>query len=313
VRIVAAVRARRWRELARLGVVLAAWLASFAVVAVLTWRSVRGNPTMTRLWTKAFAPSPLDPSASRWYRRTLVDLVRMAFARAGPRALAAGLWWPPWLDVVVPLAAALGLATLLWQRPRVGAWLLITLGTALIASAAGRYPLAGRLLLFAVPLLFVCLAAFAELFANQRPAWAHAAGWGVAVGCIALVMGPAAAIARRPLGGADVKGALAYVQVHAAPGDRLAVSAWSAPAVRFYAGRFALDRLAATPPVPPAFDAAVFLADLRRAHASGRVWIVLSHRYEKGRAFVADLRRDAQLLDAWEGDGAGAFLLGVPP
>jgi hypothetical protein len=312
VRGAVAVRSRRWSDLWRLGVVAVAWLASVAVASLLTLESVRGNQTMARYWRGAFAPSPLDPLAGDWYGRAMGDIVAMAFQRAGPLELAPALWWPSWLDLGVPLAAALGLAALCRRRPPAGIYVLLVLGGAGVASGAGRYPLAGRLVLFAAPLLFVCLAALVEALAVRPRWWVRTAGWVLAVGWVVLVAGPAAAIARRPLGGSDVKGALAYVQTQALTGDRLAVSAWSAPAVRFYQARFGLDRLRPAPLVPPSFDAAVFLAEARRTRTNGRVWIVLSHRYRERGPFLAAVGREARLVEAWEGDGAGAFLFEVP-
>jgi hypothetical protein len=127
-----------------------------------------------------------------------------------------------------------------------------------------------------------------------------------------LVAAPAATIARRPIGGADVKGALTHVQTHGRPGDRLAASAWSMPAVRFYRRSLDLRPFRPAPTVPHSFDAAPCLEAARRTKATGRTWVVFSHRIAQRRRFLRQMHPVATPIDAWEGDGAAAYLFVIP-
>jgi hypothetical protein len=263
-------------------------------------------------WRTAFAPTALGAATATWYANALQDLVAMAFKRAGPAALAPGLYWSPWLDLAVPVAAGAGMLLMLRRHPRRGLIVLLTLVAALGASAARLYPLHGRLLLFAVPLTFVLLAMLVDALAARPGRWRHAAAWGLALGLVALVAMPAATIARPPISGADVKGALAYVRDHGRPLDRLAVSAWSEPAVRFYRPQMDMRALRRAPSVPHSFDAAPFLDEVQRTESYGRTWVVFSHRIEQRRRFLQQMRPVAAPIDAWEGDGAAAYLFVVP-
>jgi hypothetical protein len=288
------------------------WLLSLGLAYLVTRHSVHGNFTMGRYWREAFAPTSVGAAAAAWYAGTLQDLVAMAFQRAGPSALAPGRYWASWLDVAVPVAAAAGMLAMLRRHPRRGLAVVATVAAALGASAAGLYPLQGRLLLFAVPLLFLALATLVDALASAPGRWRHVAAWALAAGLVALVMAPAAAITRRPIGGSDVKGALAYVQAHGRRFDRLAVSMWSLPAVRFYRRSLGLRHFRPAPSVPHSFEALPFLDEARRVQATGRTWVVFSHRIAQRRRFLQQMRPVATPLDAWEGDGAAAYLFILP-
>jgi hypothetical protein len=312
VRLGGALRERRRAQVWALAAVGAVCLVSTALAYGVTLRSVRGNLTMGPYWRAAFAPTSFEAATAAWYANALQDLVAMAFKRAGPSAPAPGLLWPSWLDLAVPVAAGAGVLAMLRRHPRRGLVVVLTLGAALGASAAGLYPLQGRLLLFAVPLTFVALAMLVEAVASRPGRWRRAGSWALSLALLALVAAPAARIARRPLGGADVKGALAYVQAHRRPRDRLAVSAWSLPAVRFYRAQLNLGPFRPAPRVPHSFDATAFLREVRRTQSTGRTWVVFSHRIAQRRDFVRGMRPVATPLDAWEGDGAAAYLFVLP-
>src|SRR5205085_12294386 len=107
---------------------------------------------------------------------------------------------------------------------------------------------------------------------------------------------------------ADTKGALAYVAAHAAPGDQLAPTAWSMPALEFYRSRFALAGLVDAPAIPPAMDAAAYVNGLRAERKLARTWVLIGHRFDERARFLAAARALAPELDAWEGEGAGTYL-----
>lgn len=312
-RLAVVVRERRWTEMPALVGVGVAWLASFGTMYAVTAISVVHNPTLARYWRTAFAPAPCTSDARAWYGHVGRDTVGMAFLRAGPDALAPGLWWRPWLDVVVLLGAGAGLIALGRRHAATAVVSAGTLLTALGASAAHRYPLDGRLLLFGVPIVFLGLAAGIDALTRRGDRTVAVVPWMLTASVVGLVAGPMLAMARHPLRGSDVKGALAYVETHARPGDRLALSAWSVPAATFHARQVDLHALAVGPRVPASFDAAAFLRDVRRAGVAGRTWIVLSHRFDRRATFLGPLRRVAPLLEQWEGNGAGAYLVDLPP
>ena len=310
---VQAVRAGR-REgahaIAPLLVIAGAWAASVGALVMLTQRSVTSNQVLEALWQGGFAPFPIRSAADvGWYGGLYDGLVSMAFQMAGAEGPAPNLWWPAWLDLALPFVLLGGVAALACRPVGRSALAIIgvTILAALAASAAHQYPLAHRLLVFAVPLVFVLLASAVEGLALLRgPGPLLAAG--LAAALVAISIPPAVAVAMRPFSGADMKGALAYVAAHARAGDQLAPTGWSEPALRFYRSRYELDGLIRAPIIPPAMDAPAYVATLRARDMLARTWVVIAHRFVERDGFLVPARSLAPQLDAWEGNGAGVYL-----
>lgn len=134
----------------QLVIVGAAWLVSFALCYWLCLRDLGRNSYLLNYWSEFFAPVPprgFDDAG--WYVRTFARLFD------GPGGIAVA-------DVSLAAPAGLlylfGMYTLARSRPWLAASLAAPLLTALVASALHKYPFGGRLLLFAVPLLFLGIA-----------------------------------------------------------------------------------------------------------------------------------------------------------
>ena len=54
--------------------------------------------------------------------------------------------------------------------------------------------------------------------------------------------------------------------------------------------------------------ARAFVSQLRARHLLARTWIVFAHRFAERDAFLRPARQLVPQLDAFEGDGAGAYL-----
>jgi hypothetical protein len=310
VRAADALRRDGRRALVPLAGIGAAWTASVALLVVVTRAAVGGNQVLQQFWQSGYAPFPPRSSADfRWYGELYASLVAMALKMLGAEGPAPDLWWPGWLDAAFPLLLIGGMAGLARQAVgrRAVVIVLLALATALAASMAHVYPLAQRLLVFAVPLVFVLLAGAVDGVAALGAPGALA-GTALAAGLVALAVRPAIAVATTSPETADAKGALAYVAARARPGDQLAPTAWSMAAVQFYRPRFALDGLKDAPPIQPTVDGPGYVNVLRTRGMLGRTWVVVSHRFVERDRFLSSARALAPQLDVWEGNGAGVYL-----
>ncbi len=285
------------------------WTASVAGLALLT-RSALGNPILLQFWRAGYAPFPIRSASDvSWYAALYGDLVAMALKTLGANGPAPDVWWPAWLDRVFPALLLAGLVALA-RRPvgrRAVVIVLLAATAALAASIAQVYPLAHRLLVFAVPLLFVVVAGAVDGVAMLGAPGALV-GAALAAGLVGLTVRPAIAVATSSPEHSDVKSALAYIAARAKPADQLAPTAWSQPAVHFYRPRFALDRLTDAPPVPPGLDGPGYVKVLRGSGMLRRTWIVVSHRFDERERFLSSARALTPQLDRWEGEGAGVYL-----
>ena len=64
--------------------------------------------------------------------------------------------------------------------------------------------------------------------------------------------------------------------------------------------------------VPAADSAAGFFREARERGVHGRVWIVLSHRFNERFRFFTVVDAGAKRLATWEGVAAGAYLVDLP-
>jgi hypothetical protein len=56
-------------------------------------------------------------------------------------------------------------------------------------------------------------------------------------------------------------------------------------------------------------DAPAYVDRLRASGMLAPTWVVVCHRFEERERFLRAARTLAPQLDAWEGEGAGAYLL----
>lgn len=147
---------RSGRTVWRLVASVAAWGAAWGVPYLYLYRPVATSWYMQQFWGPAsFAPL----RAAGWWNLARA-LIMSLIGRPAPTA------------VVVTFAALAGWAFWEWlsRLPRARAALVgVPLLLLLVASALGHYPLAARLLIFAVPLLVMALAALISRAAERAP------------------------------------------------------------------------------------------------------------------------------------------------
>jgi hypothetical protein len=196
-----------------------------------------------------------------------------------------------WLQRPLSLQIPVGLAYLLiflgifrlWQKARPFALpLLLTLLLTLIAGALQKYPLAERMLLFWLPLIFLLFgAALDALNEFIRPCGVKVLVLAVLVGYI-LLFPAREAFARfqKPLTREHIRPAMSYLLENYQEDDRLYLYYFSEPAYLFYAPKYGLDDLDYVVGENRQGTPDLYKSDLDALDMHGRVWFLFSHVYE---------------------------------
>jgi hypothetical protein len=251
--------------------VILAWAVSFSILYFVNLRGLAANQFLFNYWADAFVPMP-PWVGFNWFPDTLKSVLD------NPAGL--GTFW-----VLPALLMLMGLLALLRHNWQFGALFGLTLGAALAASALGKYPFAGRMILFAVPIFLALIGAGLDAVAGlfQRPCWL---GNGVALILAAfLLYQPLTTAAQnfiQPKYYEHIRPAMAYLQANRKPGDVFYVYYWAVPAFRYYApfyGFIESDFIAGD---QHENDPQALLAEIDRLKGSKRVWVLFSHVYEKG-------------------------------
>jgi hypothetical protein len=292
---------RRWGRALLLSGVGLVWLLSVGAYFFLTLRSVGSRQPLLAGWQSAFMPLPPTSAADlRWFLTTASGVLHDPFG----------------LDLVglSALAFIVGLVSLAGRSRELALALVAPIGAALLASGLRLYAFQGRLLLFALPFVFVPVAEGAS------QVWAGARGKRHLIGAlfIALLVGPPAARAVAgiiwPGQKEESRPVFAYVAQHRRPGDGLYLSRYAYPAFRYYGPGYGLDQMEIMRGAAWRGDATQYEGALQRLSGRGRVWFVFSH-VEPGEqeAYLRGLDRLGTRLDSFHRPEAAAYLYDLPP
>lgn len=264
---------RNRRKFIQAGLVILIWLVSFGGLFLISLRTLTGNDFLINYWQNYFMPMP---PWSNWGRY---------FSVLGQFITYFGLAIPEWLAVLITLA---GLAAL-WQiYPSLASVFGLTLLAAFGVSALGKYPLDGRMLLFAAPISIGLFgAAFEGLY--RLLLWARLR-WSAAILIAilaALVLLPPASLAierfQQPRMRSNMHPALAGLRLKYRPNDLIYVYSGAMPTFRYYApfygfaeNQFIAAKISDYGLLEPA------LADIESLRGNPRVWLLFSHVYEAG-------------------------------
>jgi hypothetical protein len=265
--VVARDRRRALASLATVG----CWLASFAVCYVTTLKQLGHNQYLLDYWAGHFLPlPPRSVGDVAW----VVDHVFEFFAYPGGlsgSALKAG--------GLAAVLYAVGVVSFARERWPVAVALVLPAALAMAASGLHKYPFAGRLLLFLVPLMLLGVARGAwEVFAALRPARPLAAAT-VPSPLLAAPLLETYQQVRRPLRYEQLAPLLADLRGRVRPGDKVYLYWGGVPAFLHYTR---------DDPFPAAValgtehkDGRTAYRDELRAFAGERrVWVVFSHRHQ---------------------------------
>jgi hypothetical protein len=241
------------------------WLGSFLACYLLTIRPQADNNFLRDYWGDAFAPLPPRSFGDlRWYLEQPLSIFG---------ADVAGFILPG----MAVLVALFGVAALLARgRAVVVALLALPAAAVLAASALGRYPFEGRLLLFLAPAVILLVAEGVIAIANAaRPnaAWlAPAVALLLVTGLVVEARGLIVAPARE-----ELRPVLAHVAAEMRPTDTIYIYYGAEAPARYYAPRLGLDPAQLVYGQFVRADLPAIAAELASLSDGDRVWFVFSH------------------------------------
>jgi hypothetical protein len=289
-----------WPRFRRNGYIVGAWVTSFALCYWFFLRKLGVNQYLLDYWAGTFLPMPpVKPGDLAWVVHHFFLLFEKPGGFGGEFGLAgfAGVCF---------LVGALALAKHDW---RLVAALLLPLLFAMIASGFRKYPFAGRLMLFVVPLLIPLVAAGAIAMAERLRDLGSFAWW-LIVGAVCLgSVGECNTLRKSPLHSEDTRELIGELWQQWQPGDRVYVYYGAVPAFAYYHLRYPFPREAVTFGVENrGKDQRQFQIEIESLRGHSRVWVVLAHRQVKdevairayldslGAGGVAATLRDAVLM-----------------
>jgi hypothetical protein len=242
-----------------LGVV---WLMSLGVLYFVNLSSLSLNAFLIDYWQGSFLP---QNHMLIWVRDAFMSLFKD----------------PAGLDEFSPvllIITMIGMANLFSRHWQIAASISLTFGFVLIASALQKYPFTGRLMLFAVPLLFFLLGSAVDWLFNLplKPRFLlllisiFVAGW--------MLYNPTLVSSDNfitPRYNEHIRPAMAYLQKNYKPGDVIYVYYWTVPAFYFYTPYYGFsenDFIAGKQP-----DLASVTMEISQLDGNSRVWVIFSH------------------------------------
>ena len=256
-----------WKKLA---IIFSAWLVSFAAIYLLQLKATGQNSYLTEFWRDAFLP--LSPNGVPW----LIDRLTDTFGTAG------GFGAEPFR--AAGLATLVGLIGLIcfWRdgmKTEVGVILGIV-GSVLLASALHKYPVAGRLMAFAVPLTVLIVARGAMGIVDVLPKYRY----GIAVVFIIALFPPTWESLRQFKDHPRLEELPAALKVIPSQEPLYvyngSANAGAGPAFAFYRNRFAFESFhlgGCFREHPGQYESEI--EEWLKSVLSKRVWVVFSHRH----------------------------------
>jgi len=263
----AAALKKNWRSTLYYGLVSVFWALNFAALYLIQYRSLAANTYLTNFWADYFMP--LSISAPAW----AVDRLGGLFYNPG----GLGLDVPSVLILVLFLAGLISL--LIRERRWVWVFTLSLLFT-LAASSLDKYPFGGRMGMFAVPGLLICLGEGIEVL--RRP-FASKPALGL-VGALLLAgvlaygsLSFSVELAFRPKLTENIAPTMAFLKSNYRAGDVIYLYRTSIPAFRYYAPKHGLENAKIFDGADFHQNRAGYQSELNQLAGNKRVWFLFSH------------------------------------
>jgi hypothetical protein len=294
------IAAHRYAALREILLVALAWFVSFGIVYVLMARHSVSNTDLTTFWDYAF---PTLIPHSLWDIRHSVGIVTDVFV--DPLQLAgAGM------GVIL---FVLGLRALAVDHRPIAGFCLIPIALTVVASALHVYPFAGRVLLFAAPLLIMPIATgIAAVSRGPAPRWTMAA----VAACVLAgpIVGTRDTLATSERSG--VRDVLIQLHDRVAPGDAVYVYYKAEPAFALYESRLGRDDVDVVRGRPEIREGDRLPRDLKGLAGHRRVWFLFSevHTFfvDEQRLVLTAVDRQAHCLAVVKDGPATAYLYQSP-
>lgn len=246
---------------------IGSWLVSFLILYFVQYRGLGANKVLTDYWAEYFLPISLQ--APGWVYARITELARNP----------GGIWyWVP--DLLLFGMFAIGLGALLWRKSAWAVMFSISLMASMAASAIHMYPFGGRLGLFLVPGIMLCIGASLDQFVlgwwHGREARKIAA---LAVAALILVMGAKFTLEKtiHPPTTEDMSGAMETLQDNYREGDKIYLYRFAAPVFRYYAPQYGLQDATLIEGSNRPAPMERLAEDSANLPAAKRVWLLFGH------------------------------------
>jgi hypothetical protein len=291
------------------------WAVSFGVEYLVSLRHLAADDYLYSYWKSAFMPFP--PNGTRiWLGQTYYSLLSTALNRTDQI-----------LAVLVLVLVPIGCISLLYRDRVIAIMMISPFFIALLASAAQKYPLKGRLMLFLVPFVFFLIAEGLGCIYSLIAKW-HV---GIAriiymLPALVLVLLPAAVtwgFFVTPYVGSNIKPVLQYVAEQRQEEDAIYVFHTINAVFDYYAPLFGLEDTSVLMGRSGLSKRAAlqdFYNGVETLNGEDRVWFIFAGILDCGgcegdmQLFYTDyLDERGTLLDSFHATGANAYLYDLNP
>jgi hypothetical protein len=269
---------KNWKSAVSYSLASAFWALNFGVLYLIQYRALGANSYLTGFWTEYFMP--VNISAPLW-----------AFDRLG------GLFYNPGgLSTAVPAALLMILflagAISFFQRDQRWVWMFaLSLVFTLAASSLSKYPFGGRMGMFAVPGLLICMGEGIELVSklvtslwrsiNKSLAW----GSTISLMVAALLAGSLAfepvtfaiEMAAKPKMAENIGPTMSFLKSNYREEDIIYLYHWAIPAFRYYAPKYGLDQAKIISGTDLHANMENYCPEVKQLDGNKRAWFLFSH------------------------------------
>jgi hypothetical protein len=248
------------------------WAVTIAILYLLILNDIQQNAYMMQYWQGAFLPIP-PWSDLTWFIRVLNENIGLQFGIPYAVYLAFGLMLLGWF--------------MLWksQRSYAIAIAFLVLFT-IIASSLQLYPVLERMILFTIPIGLLLIGKSIEVLYSTLPKRNSLNLLMTVVVAGYLVYGPLTTSTGyfiKPRYYEHMRPAMENLQASWKPGDALFVSNGAIPAFEYYAPMYGLEGVSYRSSERQDYaEPQKILEQLDTLRGQRRVWVVMSHVYEKG-------------------------------
>jgi len=259
------------------------WLTNLGLLYLVSLQNLAQNRYLREYWQENFIPVPPWSDWS-WFGNFFSGLLQDQI----------GITVSAWLVLVILVLGFISLYTI--SKTYTKSMLVIFL-FASIASTLRLYPLGGRFSLFIVPMIILLIGQLLEALAQRLNVnWRLGMLVSSLVGVYLLYAPAATAIADfiNPKYYEHIRPSMVVLSENWQEGDELFVSNGAVPAFRFYAERYGLNNIPyQSSDADDYLDPGNILSHIELLDGNPRVWVLISHVYEKN-----DFNEKDYLLDA---------------
>jgi hypothetical protein len=291
---------RKWLVL-----MLVIWSVNFVVLYSISFSRLASNSVLVSYWNEYFMPLPPWKDLN-WFRMIFTRML------AKPVGLS-----NPYISSTLIL---IGCATYAIRNWRTAITIITPLLFAILASGFKKYPFGERLLLFAVPFIFLYIAEGTEqlrcFIGKKYPA-------GAICVCLFITTLMAFSPARQainnfkyPENKEDLKSVMQYVAHHKEGSDFIYVYYGAIPAFKYYFSKYNLQSIEIVDGIESRDNPYNYVTDLEKLKGKNKVWFVFAHNYNWGNIdeeeyFLNILNKKGAKLDEIKSVNASAYLFKI--